>query len=60
LVTGAVTAASGFLPDRYVATAVGFVFLGATWALVWRGDDARVGVGLARRARLAGQARRAG
>jgi uncharacterized protein len=30
------------LPDKYVATAVGFVFLGATWLLVWRGDDARV------------------
>jgi membrane protease YdiL (CAAX protease family) len=42
VVTGVVTAASAFLPDRYVATAVGFVFLGATWALVWRGDDARV------------------
>jgi membrane protease YdiL (CAAX protease family) len=42
IVTGVVTAASAFLPDRYVATAVGFLFLGATWALVWRGDDARV------------------
>jgi membrane protease YdiL (CAAX protease family) len=42
IVTAAVTVASAFLPDRYVATAVGFVFLGATWALVWRGDDARV------------------
>jgi membrane protease YdiL (CAAX protease family) len=42
IVTGIVTLASTFLPDRYVATAVGFVFLGATWALVWRGDDARV------------------
>jgi uncharacterized protein len=42
LVTAAVTAASAVLPDRYVATAVGFVFLGATWVLVWRGDDARV------------------
>lgn len=42
IVTGVVTAASGLLPDRYVATAVGFLFLGATWALVWRGDDARV------------------
>jgi membrane protease YdiL (CAAX protease family) len=42
VVTAAVTAASAFLPDRYVATAVGFVFLGATWILVWRGDDARV------------------
>ena len=42
LVTGAVTAASATLPDKYVATAVGFLFLGATWALVWRHDDARV------------------
>lgn len=42
VVTGVVTAASAFLPDRYVATAVGFVFLGATWALVWRKDDTRV------------------
>lgn len=41
-VTGVVTLGSAFLPDKYVATAVGFVFLGATWALVWRGDDARV------------------
>lgn len=42
IVTAVVTLASTFLPDRYVATAVGFVFLGATWALVWRGDDTRV------------------
>lgn len=42
VVTGLVTAASAFLPDKYVATAVGFIFLGATWALVWRGDDHRV------------------
>jgi uncharacterized protein len=42
IVTGVVTGASAFLPDKYVATAVGFVFLGATWLLVWRGDDARV------------------
>ena len=42
VVTGLVTAASALLPDRYVATAVGFLFLGATWALVWRGDDRRV------------------
>ena len=42
VVTGVVTAASALLPDRYVATAVGFLFLGATWALVWRGDDQRV------------------
>ncbi len=42
VVTAIVTAASALLPDRYIATAVGFLFLGATWALVWRGDDARV------------------
>jgi membrane protease YdiL (CAAX protease family) len=42
IVTAVVTAASTLLPDRYVATAVGFLFLGATWALVWRADDARV------------------
>jgi membrane protease YdiL (CAAX protease family) len=42
VVTGVVTAGAAVLPDKYVATIVGFVFLGATWALVWRGDDARV------------------
>jgi len=42
LVTGLVTAASAFVPDKYVATVVGFVFLGATWALVWRRDDQHV------------------
>src|SRR5262245_3086612 len=42
IVTAVVTAGSALLPDKYVATAVGFVFLGATWALVWRGDDQRV------------------
>lgn len=42
IVTGVVTGGSAFLPDKYVATAVGFVFLGATWLFVWRGDDARV------------------
>jgi membrane protease YdiL (CAAX protease family) len=42
LVTGAVTAASLWLPDKYVATVVGFFFLGATWATVWRCDDERV------------------
>ena len=39
VVTAAVTAASTFLPDRYVATVVGLVFFGATWLFVWRGDD---------------------
>ena len=42
LVTGLVTLASASLPDRYVATAVGLVFFGATWAMVWRKDDAAV------------------
>ncbi|MBX3262561.1 MAG: CPBP family intramembrane metalloprotease [Labilithrix sp.] len=42
VVTGVVTAGSALLPDSYVAMAVGLVFLGATWAFVWRGDDARV------------------
>ena len=42
VVTATVTAASAFLPDSYVATAVAIVFFGATWALVWRRDDACV------------------
>jgi membrane protease YdiL (CAAX protease family) len=42
VVTGAVTLASARLPASYVATGVGFVFLLATWWLVWRRDDARV------------------
>lgn len=42
LVTIIVTASATLLPDRYVATVVGFIFLGATWLLVWRGDDRRV------------------
>ncbi|HVJ94635.1 MAG TPA: MrtC family glutamic-type intramembrane protease [Labilithrix sp.] len=42
LTTALVTAGSRVLPDKFVATAVGFVFLGATWVLVWRGDDRRV------------------
>jgi membrane protease YdiL (CAAX protease family) len=39
VVTAAVTLASAFLPEKYIATGVGFVFLAATWALVWRRDD---------------------
>jgi membrane protease YdiL (CAAX protease family) len=39
VVTAIVTACAALVPDKYVATAVGFVFLGATWGLVWRGDD---------------------
>lgn len=42
VVTATVTAASATLPDKYVATVVGAVFLGATWALVWRKDDSLV------------------
>lgn len=42
VVTGIVTLASAFVPAKYVATTVGFVFLAATWLFVWRGDDARV------------------
>ncbi len=42
VVTAAVTAASRLLPERFIATAVGAVFLGATWLFVWRGDDASV------------------
>jgi hypothetical protein len=37
------------LPGKYVATVIGFLFLGATGALVWRRDDATVehyGLGL--------------
>jgi membrane protease YdiL (CAAX protease family) len=41
-VTGAVTAASALVPEKYIATSVGFLFLGATWWLVWRGDDESV------------------
>jgi hypothetical protein len=39
VVTGLVTLGSRFLPEKYVATGVGLVFLVATWALVWRRDD---------------------
>jgi membrane protease YdiL (CAAX protease family) len=42
VVTVVVTVVSTFLADKYVATAVAAVFLGATWALVWRLDDKRV------------------
>ncbi|WP_394822014.1 myxosortase MrtC [Pendulispora albinea] len=42
VVTLLVTVAASLLPDRYVASAVGFTFLGATWWLVWSRDDARV------------------
>lgn len=42
VVTGAVTLASMFAPEKLVATTVGFLFLAATWWLVWRKDDATV------------------
>ena len=42
LVTAAVTAAAATLPDKHVALVVGFIFLAATWVLVWRADDATV------------------
>jgi CAAX protease family protein len=41
-VTVAVAVVAAALPDRWRATLVGFVFLGATWALVWRHDDDHV------------------
>jgi hypothetical protein len=42
LVTALVTALSALLPDRWIATAVGLTFLGATWVTVWSRDDAVV------------------
>jgi len=39
VVTAGVTLASARLPEKYIATGVGFLFLAATWALVWRRDD---------------------
>jgi uncharacterized protein len=41
-VTAAVALIAAVLPATWHTTLVGFVFLAATWALVWRGDDARV------------------
>ena len=41
-VTAAVAAIAVALPTAWHTTLVGFVFLAATWALVWRGDDVRV------------------
>jgi membrane protease YdiL (CAAX protease family) len=38
-VTGVVAAIAAGLPDRWHTTLVGFVFLGVTWAMVWRKDD---------------------
>jgi membrane protease YdiL (CAAX protease family) len=42
LVTASVTLASSFFPARYVASVVAAIFLGATWILVFRRDDATV------------------
>ncbi len=42
LVTGLVTGLSALLADRWIATAVGLTFFGATWIMVWRKDDATV------------------
>jgi len=39
LTTAVVTVAARVLPEKYVATTVGFLFLAATWAFVWRKDD---------------------
>jgi len=41
-VTLVVAAVAGGLPERWHTTLVGFVFLAATWSLVWRRDDAHV------------------
>jgi hypothetical protein len=41
-VTAVVTLASYAISDRWVATAVGLLFFGATWMLVWRKDDTLV------------------
>jgi membrane protease YdiL (CAAX protease family) len=41
-VTVAVAAIAMGLPERWHTTLVGFVFLAATWALVWRHEDERV------------------
>lgn len=41
-VTLSVAAIGALLPASMRTTAVGFVFLAATWLLVWRGDDDRV------------------
>jgi membrane protease YdiL (CAAX protease family) len=47
-VTVAVAAIAAGLPQSWHTTLVGFVFLAATWLLVWRRDDDRViGAGLA-------------
>src|SRR5579872_2489485 len=42
VVTLSVGLITAFAPASVHTTAVGFVFLGATWLLVWRRDDERV------------------
>jgi membrane protease YdiL (CAAX protease family) len=42
IVTALVTAASVFVPEKYVALSVGGIFLGAAALLVWRKDDTAV------------------
>ncbi len=42
VVTGLVTAAARLLPDKAVATTIGFIFLGATGLMVWRKEDDKV------------------
>jgi membrane protease YdiL (CAAX protease family) len=42
ITTAVVTAASYLAPERYAATAVGILFLGATWWLVLRHDELTV------------------
>lgn len=42
LVTALVATLSALLIDRWIATAVGLTFFGATWFMVWRHDDTTV------------------
>ncbi len=42
IVTALVGGEALLVPKRHVATVVGFTFLAAVWALVWRRDDDRV------------------
>ena len=52
-ITALVTAASARMPERYVATTVGFLFLGATWVLVWRKDEPSRALGVFLASKLA-------
>jgi membrane protease YdiL (CAAX protease family) len=42
IVTGAVALITTLLPEKWHTTLVGFVFLAATWGLVWHRDDETV------------------